>query len=75
MIAAFGGENAAVEFLHDDWEACLAEPEASPLTQQELYQLTLYKWRYSLEAYGFQTHEVKDLMFLKWLHTSRRVEP
>jgi hypothetical protein len=52
-----------------------AEPEASPLTQQELYQLTLYKWRYSLEAYGFETQEVKDLMFLKWLHTSRHLEP
>ena len=52
-----------------------AEPEASPLTQQELYQLTLYKWRYSLEAYGFETDEVRDLMFLKWLHTSRRLEP
>ena len=47
----------------------------SPLTQQELYQLTLYKWRYSLEAYGFDTHQVRDLMFLKWLHASRRVQP
>ena len=45
------------------------------LTQTELYQLTLYKWRYSLEAYGFEKHEVKDLMFLKWLHASRRVQP
>ncbi|HEY3061582.1 MAG TPA: hypothetical protein VGL99_21645 [Chloroflexota bacterium] len=45
------------------------------LTQTELYQLTLYKWRYSLEAYGFEHHEVKDLMFLKWLHASRRVQP
>ena len=49
--------------------------ESNPLTQAELYQLTLYKWRYSLEAYGFDTHEVKDLMFLKWLHASRRVQP
>lgn len=49
--------------------------EESALTQAELYQLTLYKWRYSLEAYGFDTHEVKDLMFLKWLHASRRVQP
>ena len=51
------------------------ENTASPLTPEELYQLTLYKWRYSLEAYGFDTHEVKDLMFLKWLHASRRVQP
>jgi hypothetical protein len=47
----------------------------SPLSPNELYQLTLYKWRYSLEAYGFEQHEVRDLMFLKWLHASRRVIP
>jgi hypothetical protein len=49
--------------------------EDSTLSSNELYQLTLYKWRYSLEAYGFEHHEVRDLMFLKWLHASRRVEP
>ena len=49
--------------------------ETSPLSPAELYQLTLYKWRYSLEAYGFTQDEVQDLMFLKWLHASRRVEP
>ena len=45
------------------------------LSTAELYQLTLYKWRYSLEAYGFAPHEVRELMFLKWLHASRRVAP
>ena len=49
--------------------------EDSPLSSNELYQLTLYKWRYSLEAYGFQADEVRELMFLKWLHASRRVVP
>ena len=49
--------------------------ETSPLSSAELYQLTLYKWRYSLEAYGFEQHEVKDLMFMKWLHATRRVQP
>ena len=49
--------------------------EQSPLSANELYQLTLYKWRYSLEAYGFEQDEVRELMFLKWLHASRRVEP
>jgi hypothetical protein len=49
--------------------------DQQPLTQQELYQLTLYKWRYSLEAYGFEAHEVRELMSLKWLHASRRVLP
>ncbi|MDQ3811859.1 MAG: hypothetical protein M3336_16375 [Chloroflexota bacterium] len=44
-----------------------------PLSQTELYQLTLYKWRYSLEAYGFTPQEVRELMFLKWLHASRRL--
>ena len=51
------------------------ETEEQPLSEAELYQLTLYKWRYSLEAYGFNGNEVKDLMFLKWLVTSRRVQP
>ena len=49
--------------------------EDSTLSSNELYQLTLYKWRYSLEAYGFAQHEVKDLMFVKWLHATRRVQP
>ena len=55
--------------------ASAASSEASPLSATELYQLTLYKWRYSLEAYGFEQHEVKDLMFMKWLHATRRVQP
>jgi len=49
--------------------------EQSPLSAGELYQLTLYKWRYSLEAYGFEPYEVRELMFLKWLHASKRVVP
>jgi hypothetical protein len=48
--------------------------EDGPLSAAELYQLTLYKWRYSLEAYGFDQHEVRELMFLKWLYASRRVQ-
>ena len=57
-----------------------AAPAAPPiddavLTPAELYQLTLYKWRYSLEAYGFEAQEVRELMFLKWLHASQRVLP
>jgi hypothetical protein len=47
----------------------------SPLSATELYRLTLYKWRYSLEAYGFSQDEVPQLMFLKWLHASHRVLP
>jgi hypothetical protein len=47
-------------------------PEAA-LSAAELYQLTLYKWRYSLEAFGFDEPEVRDLMFLKWLYASRRI--
>ena len=56
-------DNAQKSFLED-----------SPLTADELYQLTLYKWRYSLEAYGFDHDQVRELMFLKWLHASRRVQ-
>ena len=43
------------------------------LSAAELYQLTLYKWRYSLEAFGFDEQEVRDLMFMKWLYASRRI--
>ena len=49
--------------------------EQDPLTQDELYRLTLFKWRYSLEASGFENYEVEDLVFLKWLHASRRLRP
>jgi hypothetical protein len=49
--------------------------QTSPLSPAELYQLTLYKWRYSLEAFGFDQDEVRELMFLKWLYASRRVTP
>jgi hypothetical protein len=54
-----------------------AQPNSvsAQLSARELYQLTLYKWRYSLEAFGFDMHEVRDLMFLKWLHASRRLAP
>ncbi|MBV9325048.1 MAG: hypothetical protein JO352_14805 [Chloroflexi bacterium] len=48
--------------------------EGSPLSADELYQLTLYKWRYSLEAYGFDRAEVRKLMFVKWLHASHRIQ-
>jgi hypothetical protein len=51
------------------------QPDTGALTPTELYQLTLYKWRYSLEAYGFESQEVRELMFLKWLHASKRVRP
>jgi hypothetical protein len=56
-------------------ESAAPASESAHLSARELYQLTLYKWRYSLEAFGFDTHEVRDLMFLKWLHASRRVAP
>jgi hypothetical protein len=49
--------------------------EVSPLSPGELYQLTLYKWRYSLEAFGFAHEEVRQLMFMKWLYSTRRVLP
>jgi hypothetical protein len=52
-----------------------AAEAANPLTEHELHQLTLYKWRYSLEAYGFDAGEVRELVFLKWLHESQRVQP
>ena len=44
-----------------------------PLSRQEMHQLTLFKWRYSLEALGFDAYEVDQLMFLTWLRATRRV--
>jgi len=48
-------------------------PTCGPLTAAELYQLTLYKWRYSLEALGFGADQVQRLVFLKWLRMSQRI--
>ncbi len=45
------------------------------LTSQEIHRLTLYKWRYALEAHGFRREEIPDLLFLKWLQATRRVAP
>ena len=55
----------------------IAQPSTpdTDLSARELYQLTLYKWRYSLEVFGFDAQQVSELMFLKWLHASRRVAP
>jgi len=43
------------------------------LSASELHRLTLFKWRYSLEALGFEPQEVDQLMFLTWLRATRRV--
>jgi len=45
------------------------------LSATELHRLTLYKWRYSLEALGFGPEQAQSLMFLKWLMLSRRLQP
>ncbi len=58
-----------------DTEPAPVPADADVLTAHELYRLTLYKWRYSLEAAGFNPREVADLLFLKWLHSTRRLLP
>jgi hypothetical protein len=45
---------------------------ARSLTAAEVRALTLYKWRYSLESYGFTRQEAEHLLFLKWLYARRR---
>jgi hypothetical protein len=62
--------NSAADSATPAVEASVPEAE---LSAAELYQLTLYKWRYSLEAFGFDEQEVRDLMFMKWLYASRRL--
>ena len=44
-----------------------------PLSAEELYQLTLFKWRYWLEASGFERPQIRQLMFMKWLYASHRL--
>ena len=65
--------NSSTESEPQSTPASTSFLEGSPLSAEELYQLKLYKWRYSLEAYGFDQHEVRQLMFLKWLQASRRL--
>lgn len=36
------------------------------LGDEERWQLTLFKWRYALEALGFSEREIRYLLFLKW---------
>jgi hypothetical protein len=69
VFAVIADSNSAAESATPVAET-LPETE---LSATELYQLTLYKWRYSLEAFGFDQQEVRDLMFLKWLYASRRL--
>ena len=44
------------------------------LSTTDLYQLTLFKWRYTLESLGFAAHEVEQLLFLTWLRATARVQ-
>ncbi len=56
--------------------AAVSLPPASvgALSAQDVWRLTLYKWRYSLESHGFTTEQARQLLFLKWLY-GRGVEP
>jgi hypothetical protein len=66
--------NSSTDSESESTPASTSFLEGSPLSADELYQLTLYKWRYSLEAYGFEPEEVRSLMFMKWLYASHRVQ-
>jgi hypothetical protein len=43
------------------------------LSPADLQRLTLFKWRYSLEAQGFSSPECDGLLFLRWLRVRRPV--
>jgi hypothetical protein len=43
------------------------------LSRSELYRLTLFKWRYTLESLGFAAAEVEQLLFLTWLRATARI--
>ena len=38
------------------------------LSADDVWRLTLFKWRYSLESHGFTTEQARQLLFLKWLY-------
>lgn len=37
------------------------------LSEQEIDRLTVWKWRYSLEAHGFARQQAARLLFVRWL--------
>jgi hypothetical protein len=45
------------------------------LSADELSRLTLFKWRYSLEALGFSDQQASKLLFLKWLRARGAAQP
>jgi hypothetical protein len=64
-------------FLTDSFREIEPEPVAYPrrlaLSVQDVWRLTLWKWRYSLESAGYSTYEAEHLLFLKWQHARARV--
>lgn len=54
--------------------AAESETGPAPLSGAELDRLTLYKWRYTLEACGFAAAEVRLLLFVKWRHAHGRID-
>lgn len=44
---------------------------ARGLTAAQVRALTLFKWRYSLQATGFNRQESERLLFMKWLYATR----
>lgn len=45
------------------------------LAAQEVRQLTLFKWRYTLESTGFTRQQSERLLFWKWMVQTGRVTP
>lgn len=43
------------------------------LSEQDLANLTYYKWRYSLETHGFTSHQARTLIFLRWMRANGRL--
>lgn len=41
------------------------------LSPADVQRLTLFKWRYALEAQGFNAPECAHLIFLRWLYGRR----
>lgn len=53
----------------------MTQAQSGVLERAELQRLTDWKWRYSLEAKGFDKETAQRLAFLTWLYVSGRLEP
>lgn len=56
-------------------QSTTSETQLAPdqvLSADELERLTLWKWRYAFEAFGFTREQAGELTLLTWMRATRR---